>query len=270
MASEQEKRALSASSDMEQSDEKRPKTTDEMPDWARTLLSEITHVRNNSNAMRQDLTELKHDLRGVKEEVDDLGARLMRVEVRQGVDGEKIKALEQENALLRERNTELKDENKNVNGRVDTLTDNSMRDTLTIHHLPLMQGKKETWDDTERLLAEFLSANTTQSVDAWLGKITRGHRGKSTSKSNVIHVLFRNWKWAQEVRELFRQKQGKINNIFCLDKFSINTQERRNYAHAKRDTYRKANPGTKLWIKYPATLMAKHVGEEKYTAIIKY
>ena len=72
------------------------------------------------------------------------------------------------------------------------------------------------------------------------------------------------------MRELFRAKQGKIGTVFCLDKFSIATQERRNLAQGKRDSYRKANPGTKLWIKYPATLMAKHEGDDSYKAIATF
>jgi hypothetical protein len=259
MSSEAEKRALSSSSDQEQSQEKRPKINEEVPEWARTLLSEVAHCKNNTNAIMLTVNDLKNELRGVKADVEGLGDRLTNLEMKQEASDKRLVAAENEIE-------DLKDENKRLHGRIDTLTDNSMRDTLTVHHIP-RQGK-ESWDDTETILAEFLAKNTTQSVNDWLGKITRAHRGKPTS--NVIHVLFRNWKWAQEVRELFRVKQGKIGSVFCLDKYSIKTQDRRNLAQDKRDKYRRDFPGTKLWIKYPAILMAKHVGDEKYSAIFTY
>ena len=142
-----------------------------------------------------------------------------------------------------------------------------MRDTLTIHHIPRKQGR-ETWDDTARILADFLANNSNHGVDVWSERISRAHRGKPTS--NVIHCLFSDWKWAKEVRELFRSKKGKIGNVFALEKYSINTQERRNLAQAKRDSYRREYPGSKLWIKYPAILMCCRPGEQKYTAIATF
>ena len=235
------------------------------------MICDMAHVKNNTNATRNEVRELNNEIRGVKDQVDSLADRVKKMEVRQGVTDALIKDLTKENKKLREDNLEMKETTRATEDRLDKLTDHSMRDSLTIHHLPLQadlpRGKRETWDQTEALLAAFLSEHTNQSVEEWLAKITRGHRGKPTSKSNVIHVCFRNWKFAQEVRELFRKAQGKIGNIFALDKFSNNTQERRNKCQAKRDSYRKENPGVKLWIRYPATLMAKHVGDDGYKPI---
>ena len=244
---------------------------DGVPDWARPLICDMAHIKNNTNATRNEMKELNHDIRGVKAEMVSLCERVKRMEVRQGVTDALIKDLTTQNKQISDENIELKEAARATDDRLDKLTDHTMRDTLTIHHLPLQpnipRGKKETWEQTEVLLATFLSENTNQSPDEWLNKITRAHRGKPTSKSNVIHVCFRNWKHAQEVREMFRKAQGKIGNIFALDKFSNNTQERRNKCQTKRDAYRKDNPGVKLWIRYPATLMAKHDGEEKYKPI---
>ena len=150
-----------------------------------------------------------------------MGVRLQRLEMKGEVTDQKIADLVTENKSLRSAN--------------DKLTDDSMRDTLTIHKIPRKVGK-ESWDDTERILAQFLADNATGSVEDWLQKITRAHRGKITS--DVIHCLFSNWKHAQEVKEIFRQKRGKIGHVFVLDKFSIATQERRNLAHARRDIER--------------------------------
>jgi hypothetical protein len=251
--SEATKRALSSSSEMEVSIDKRPKTVEEeppMPSWARQILQEVTLIRNNSNAIMITVNELKHDMGKVKEDVDDMGDRLARLEVRLDAAETKIASCEAENKSLKSANAKL--------------TDDAMRDTLTIHKIP-RKGGKETWPDTERILATFLSDNAYGSVAEWLAKITRAHRGKPSS--DVIHCLFESWKFAQEVKEIFRKRQGKIGVVFALDKFSIPTQDRRNLCQDKRDVVRRENGGAKLWIKYPATLMCQLPGEEGYKAI---
>ena len=76
--------------------------------------------------------------------------------------------------------------------------------------------------------------------------------------------------YADEVREYFFSKQGKVGEVFIMDKFSEHTLERRKLASAYRDTYRKTHPGVKIWTKYPATLMSKHAGETRYNPIATY
>ena len=259
MASEAEKRTLSASS--EDSIDNRARMDDEMPSWARALIADVAHIRNNTNAIMHTVEDLKNEMRGVKSDVEGLEDKFTRLENRQMLTDQQLKANDKRLAKAEEEIVSLKEDNKKLHGEVNSLTDNSMRDTLTVHNIPRKIGK-ESWTDTEDILANFLANNTNQSAEQWLEKITRAHRGKPSS--NVIHVLFRNWKWAQEVQEVFRLKKGKIGTTFCLEKFSIPTQERRSLAQKKRESYRKDFPGTKMWIKYPATLMAKHERDENY------
>ena len=199
------------------------------------------------------VNDMKNNLRKVEADVEGIDERLQRLETKVEASDKKI--------------AELKAENKTLHGKTDKIIDDSMRDTLTIHGIPRQRGK-ETWDDTERLLATFLADNSSASVNDWLGKITRGHRGKPSS--NVIHCLFKDWKYAQEVKEIFRKAKGKIGQVFALDKFSIGTQDRRNLAQEQRDIERKKIPGSKLWIKYPATLMCERPGEKGYKAIASF
>ena len=252
MATEAEKRSLSSSS-IDESSDKRARIDEEMSGWARQLLAEVTHTKSNTNAIMLTVNDLKNDMRKVKEEVEAMDVRMQRLELKAETTDTKIATLQAENKTLQSAN--------------DKLTDDSLRDTLTIHKIPRKQGQ-ETWDDTERILAEFLADNSTGSTNDWLGKITRTHRGRHTS--NVIHCLFRNWKYAHEVKELFRQKQGKIGQVYALDKYSINTQERRYQAQARRDTERNKVPGSKLWIKYPAILMCQRPGEKGYKVIATF
>jgi hypothetical protein len=253
-AGDQEKRALSSSSTAE-SDEKRAKIDEEepMPSWARDLMSEIFHVRNNTNSIMLTVNELKNNMRKVEADVESIDTRLQRLEMK--------------SELQEERIAELETEKKALHARCDKLTDDNMRDTMTIHGIPRKVGR-ESWDDTEVILADFLAEHTTASSGEWLAKITRAHRGKPSS--NVIHCLFRNWKFGQEVKEVFRRAQGKINNVYVLEKFSIATQDRRNLAQDRRDVERKKVPGSKLWIKYPATLMCERPGEKGYKAIATF
>jgi hypothetical protein len=252
------KRPLSASS-IEESVDKRVRMNSDgaeetdMPSWARTILAEVTAVRNNTNAIMITVDDMKREIRGVKSDVGDLEARLIALEVKLEKSDKKIADLEKE-----------KEEAK---GEIAKLTDDSMRDTLTIHKIPRKIGK-ETWTDTEKILAQFLADNSNRSMADWLAKIVRAHRGKPTS--TVIHCLFADWRDSQEVKELFRSNRGKIGTVYVLEKFSIRTQDRRNLANTKREAERATNPSAKLWIKYPATLMCQLPGEEGYRPIASY
>ena len=183
MTSEGEKRALSASS--ENSIEKRPKTggDDEMPSWARQILREVTITNNTANSIMISVNELKADMRKVKADVEVMGERLAKLEARVDVAEEKVSNVENENKTLKADNAKL--------------TDDAMRDTLTIHKIPRKLGR-ETWPETARILATFLHVNAYGTVDEWLAKISRAHRGKPSS--DVIHCLFESWKHAQEVK----------------------------------------------------------------------
>ena len=109
MTSEAAKRALSASSETDDSHDKRARTDEEMPSWARTLLSEVTHTKNNTNAIMITVNDLKNDMRKVKEEVEDLGVRMLRLEVKAEVTDKKMADLETENKSLRADNDKLTD-----------------------------------------------------------------------------------------------------------------------------------------------------------------
>ena len=244
--SDAEKRNLSASS-MEESSPKREKREDtEPPAWARSLIADVSHCVNNTNAIKLTVDGLKHELTKVKDDVEAMEVRLARLEMKDAARDAEMAELKQENVALRASN--------------DKLTDESLRDSLSIHHIPRKQGK-ETWDDTKQILAKFLAENSTSSEAQWTAKISRAHRN-NRSTSNVIHALFKDWEYSQEVKELFRQKKGKIGQVFVLDKFSINTQSRRNLAQARRDVERARVPGSKLYVKYPAVLMCQRPGEE--------
>ena len=165
-----------------------------------------------------------------------------------------------------------------LEGKLAKSTDNQLRDNISIHNIP--QSGPEKWPFTKRLLAKFLAKEMAGPADdndkieaettAWYRKLERAHRGKT----NVIHTAFESWVHAEEVRDFFASIQGKIGSkgdIFIMEKFSDHTLlERRKLASTFRDNYRKSHLGVKIWTKYPATLMAKHVGELRYNPIANF
>ena len=77
-----EKRNLSTSS-MEKSAPKRERRDDEEPPaWARTLISDVSHINNNTNALLLSVNELKHELSKVKGDVEAMDVRLKRLELK--------------------------------------------------------------------------------------------------------------------------------------------------------------------------------------------
>ena len=250
---ETEKRNLSASA--EDSDAKRERIDEEAaPAWARSLIADVEHIRNTSNAIKQSVTELKAEMGKMRDDLEAVDVRVQRLELKAEETDRKILRLESENAALHAAN--------------EKLTDDSLRDSLSIHHIP-RKGGRESWSETKAVLAKFLAEHSEGSEQQWSGKISRAHRGNKPG-ATVIHCLFRDWEYAQEVKEMFRQKRGKIGAVFVLDKFSIGTQERRNKAQARRDVERKNRPNAKIYIKYPAILMCKGVDDEEYLPIATF
>ena len=265
---EREKRELSTSS-VEDSTDKRQKieAEGEMPAWARDLCSNVAFTRNTTNEINMTVNELKNDMRKLKDKVEAVENRCDDIDSKGDARDAKFAKLESDFE-------ELKLDNDKTKRDLAKTTDNSLRDSMSFHNI--RQTGPEKWPQTKRLLAEFLAKemagtddserHVEEATSAWIKKIERAHRGKT----NVIHVAFESWVYADEVREFFFKKQGKIGNIFILDKYSEHTLERRKLAAAYRDNYRQNHPGVKIWTKYPATLMAKHVGEPKYNSIAAF
>jgi len=247
-----DKRPLSTSS-MEESSPKRERREDEPPAWARSLIADVEWTKNNTNDIKITVNDLKDDMRKMREDVEAMEVRIKRLELKDEARDAEVASLKAENVSLRAANNKL--------------TDDSLRDSLSIHHIPRKQGK-ESWADTKQILAKFLAEHSEGTEEEWAKKISRAHRGKPTS--TVIHCLFKDWEYAQEVKEIFRLRQGKIGQVFVLDKFSVATQERRNLAQARRDQERRRVPGSKLYIKYPAVLMCQRPNEQGYKPIATF
>ena len=159
---------------------------------------------------------------------------------------------------------ELKREVKGLKLDLAEQIDRGLRNCLTVHNVPLTK-QRESWDETKAVLAKFLSTEVSKEVSEveWAKRIQRAHRGRTT----VIHANFKFWEDAEEVRDKFREQNGKIDGKFVNDKHSDHTSERRQKAYEARKKYRANNPNSKLYIKYPAILMCKDVDDAKYNPL---
>ena len=248
------KRDLSTSSLVDMDEKRQKLNDDEAPAWAKRLFSEVfstlEHTKNNTNKIVNTVQEVKVDVAKIKDDVENFKYRMNEIEDKQ---------LE-----LEEVNGALNDKVEKLELQCAETIDRSMRASLTVHHIP--KNAKETWDDTANILAKFLAENSTVPEAEWKGRIERAHRGKTT----VIHIAFESWKHAEMVRLLFRDKQGKIGDVFCLDKYSPHTQDRRTKAYQFRKDYRERNHGAKLFLRYPAIVMCKKVGDVTYNEVVRY
>ena len=107
-----------------------------------------------------------------------------------------------------------------------------------------------------RFLAENLNGGT--NFKQWRDRIERAHRGKT----NVIHCEFKSWRWCDTVDKGFRDNKGKINGVFGLQKYGAHTKERRSKAQDVKQKIRDENGRAKVFIRYPAIVMANISGLE--------
>ena len=288
-----DKRALSASSETEMSAEKRAKSSpsatpiasptkvaseedadDSMKQMMRKMLTEIvsvkaelTHVRNEGNARRDMLSELRHEFSGMRVELDTAVDRLTSVEMR-------LADTERQLTAANKKNTKLETKLNAVDQKTNRQKDEACRASLTVHWIPRKKLTKpddrESWTDTQTILATFLSEKCgLGSVPEIEQKITWAHRSDKPD-TDVIHVQMESWKYQQEIMECFRRKKGKVGLVYVLEKFSDDTTERRNKCNERRKEIRAKHNDAKVWIKYPATLMCKFKGEKKYKEVAKF
>ena len=199
MMNSDNKRELSSSS-VEDYDDKRQKLEaecDDVPAWARTIIADVAFTRNTTNQINMNVNDMKNDFKKLRDQVEAVEDRCVQIEVKGEATDARIDKLEA--AIV-----DLTLENKQVKGALAKTTDNTLRDNLSFHNI--RQVGPEKWSYTKTLLSKFLAkqmagpndrdAEVEEAANGWLKKIERAHRGKT----NVIHVAFESWVYADEVR----------------------------------------------------------------------
>ena len=246
MSNPNEKRNLSNSDD-NQSDEKRQRQEAEnlAPAWARGLIRDIATLSVNVNAIKIDIGELKHNFSKLEDKICAIEMRCDNIE---------------DNTLLAdERVAALESKLESISNLLNDQVDRGLRKKLSIHNIPKTKAK-ENWEETACVVARFLADNFNGGADfkQWRDRIERAHRGKT----DVIHCEFESWRWCDTVDKRFRDNKGKINGVFVLQKYGAHTNERRSKAQDVRKKIRNENARAKVFIRYPAIVMANISGLE--------
>jgi hypothetical protein len=96
----------------------------------------------------------------------------------------------------------------------------------------------------------------------------RGPKPRDNDRPQVIECCF-SWKVADSVFKALGR--GQQDGVMVCQKFSRATMERRNQALIKRKELKQGGRREwKLYVRYPATLLAKKPGENMYSVIEKF
>jgi hypothetical protein len=227
----------------------------EMPRWPKLILTELRELKS-----------------GMLKRIDGLEADV--VNLCGTVEGLQVKVSDQDKAIVNNKNSctlmlqqnrDLKEEVAGLTEQVNEQIDRSLRCHLTFVGLKRTPVEK-SWADTSEFLSDWLASHTEMDSEYYRNNIVRCHRGPTTNDKPPVIECQLSWSAADSV---FRQLGStKTDGVFVRQKFSKATQDRRNKALMRRREL-KENIGKdwKMFIRYPATLVAKKPGEARYNSI---
>ena len=255
----------------------------ECPRWARTMSSNINTLLSGQNEMIAQMAELNDAHQSLKLDVAKQGGIIVELHSQVSINEDRLERIERQVLELSIANEDLTTTNASMQGEIDKLRDtqadtdtrlnkqidNGLRDHITFHGLPKEPGEK-LWDyeHTTKVLAEWLAKTTGKPYKLYDDAIERAHRGpinKDKPGPPVIYCKMR-WRIGAQVRDYFIKKGHRIGSVEIKKKFSEDTQSRVNEALIHRKKLRGAEGGKELKLKvdYPARLMVKAPGEERY------
>lgn len=162
---------------------------------------------------------------------------------------------------------ELKEANRNLSASLDDQINRSMRSTLIFKGIK--EEPHETWEETEKILAETISRHLEIDLDKVSDMIERAHRGRNeTSDRKVpryVFVKFFSWKDSETVKNGFSSlcRQHPKMGIRVDQMYSKVVTKRRNEAMLERRTLLAAKEISNGYLAYPAILMIKRQKSDK-------
>ena len=232
----------------------------ETPPWVEILskidavLAKQVSMESMLDTMKSDFNKLTVDVQKVSSDVRDL-----QNTVKEHDDG-----LTSHEEMIE--NTKLRGMIASVKHNLDEQIDRGLRNHVTFTGLKRLPNEK-TWDDTTSTLVTWLKEHVESTFE--LDAIERCHRGpRYGDQTPEIFCRFTKWKDAEKVRDAMRGKA--INGVGCKDKLSKGTQARFNNAMLLRRELKNENNDLKLFVKYPAKLMCKAPGDEKYHVVKEF
>ena len=234
---------------LEENAAKVQKVEEEVPKWARDLITEIRELKEEvkSSVVRCE---------GLVEKVDELELKQEESNLRVATVEERMDALEAENADLR---GELKSMRVDLNDQIDR----GLRDHLHIVGLPELTREK-TWDDTIKRLTNWLHEKLGKSREYYDDAIWRAHRGPYDPARPGPRPIFAQMKYrvAEEIKNELKFKN--IGGVPAKDQFCKDTQERQNKALVARKEWKRTHEGGMAYVSFPATLKTKMSNDSGY------
>ena len=189
-----------------------------------------------------------------------------------------VKKLEKEIAGLKEENIKLKknvtNESSNVKqneNRIEDRTNRQLRKTLVFHNIPELEA--ETWDQTEKLVAEAIADVCDIDVKEAAENLERVHRSapnpryKGTAPRKIFAALY-DWKFSERCKSEFKSKNiSQSTKIICEQMYGPLTRARRDLAMKERKRLKENNKIISGYVDFPAKLMAKSKKDGKYELV---
>ena len=106
--------------------------------------------------------------------------------------------------------------------------------------------------------------------DFIISKTERVHRGKGNNYATVLPVTakFSDWTFSEQVKSSFikaAKDEKDEAHIIVSEMYSVAQTKRCNNAKIKRNERKKDDHRIQAYVKYPAVLMVKYLGESVYT-----
>ena len=126
------------------------------------------------------------------------------------------------------------------------------------HNSNVNKQKQETWQETEKLLAEKIAEVCEISVAHATEKLERVHRSapnpryKGKAPQPIFAAVY-DWKFSEMCKETFKDKNiSKTSQYYCEQKYGPMTQQRRNLAMQERKTLKEKKEILSAFVAFPA------------------
>ena len=153
---------------------------------------------------------------------------------------------------------------------IDDLKNCSLCKILIFKNIPYNSNSENPWNETKNALAAEIAKvllNTTSDIT--VNFIERAHCITSTTKRQGPPYLvpkIKSWDTSEELKSPFiKANQSGTLRVFLSQIYLKVLTIRRNEAPKLQSELRKQDPAIKGFVKFPASLTIKSVGERKYS-----
>ena len=178
----------------------------------------------------------------------------------------KLESMNNDNENLK---SKLLDAEKKINDLeelTEQQTNRNMRKTLIFTNVKEEDGED---NDTSEILSRTIAKVSKNNISKEEAKrfIERAHRGKpkhnSKSSPRPIYAAIVDWRHSEKIKEYFLGKKNG-SGIYCDQMYGPRTSWKRSQALKARKELKSINAIDKGYVAYPAKLMVKKTGEQKY------